>query len=204
MKFKPLYIYLVAAVVILALIVIGSLQSSEPEAAAETQQNPHGNMPEDDIHGQLGSGSDMPSGSNVRADIIQKMNDLKEYVEENPDDTVKIKEYADLLGSAHKLDEAMPLYDRLLELNPNRVDVLLIKGFLYYKDGNLDDAQAATRKILDIDPTHANAKYNIGAIAIARGDTSKAIEVWKDIVDKHPNSQTAGIAQRSLTNLGVE
>jgi tetratricopeptide (TPR) repeat protein len=204
MKFKPLYIYLIAAVVVLALIIIGSLQSSEPEFAADEQTNPHGNMPKDDIHGQLGSGAEMPSGSNVRADIIQKMNDLKEYVEENPDDTVKIKEYADLLGSAHKLDEAMPLYDKLLELNPRRVDVLLIKGYLYYKDGNLDDAQAATEKILDIDPGHANAKFNIGAIAIAKGDTAKAIEVWRDIVDKYPASQTASIAQRSLADLGVE
>jgi tetratricopeptide (TPR) repeat protein len=204
MKFKPLYIYLVAAVVVVALIIIGSLQSSEPEVADNAMQNPHGNMPTDDIHGQLGSGTDQPSGSNVRADIIQKMNDLKEYVEENPDDTVKIKEYADLLGSSHRLSEAMPLYDRLLELNPNRVDVLLIKGYLYYRDGNLEDAQTATEKILVIDPSHANAKYNVGAIAIARGDTSKAIEVWKNIVDKHPESQTARIAERSLTNLGVE
>ena len=174
MKFKPLYIYLVAAVVVLALIIIGSIQSGEPEVADDAMHNPHGNMPMDDIHGQLGSGNDQPSGSNVRADIIQKMNELKEYVEENPDDTVKIKEYADLLGSSHRLSEAMPLYDRLLELNPERLDVLLIKGYLYYRDGNLDDAQSATEKILKIDPSHANAKYNVGAIAIARGDTSKA------------------------------
>ena len=146
----------------------------------------------------------MPSGSNVKADIIQKMNELKEYVEENPDDTVKIKEYADLLGSAHKISEAMPLYDRLLELNPKRVDVLLIKGYLYYRQGDFDDALTATEKILEIDPAHANAKYNIGAIAIAQGDTSKAVEIWQDIVKKHPDSQTASIAKRSLTNLGVE
>ena len=204
MKFKPLYIYLIAAVVVLALIVFGSLQSSEPEPEDAAMQNPHGNMPNDDIHGQLGSGGEMPSGSNVRADIVQKMADLKEYIEENPDDTIKIKEYADLLGSSHRISEAMPLYDRLLELNPKRLDVLLIKGYLYYKDGNLDAAQSATEKILAIDPSHANAKYNVGAIAIARGDTSRAIEVWKDLVDRHPNSQTAGIAKRSLTNLGVQ
>ena len=132
------------------------------------------------------------------------MNDLKEYVEENPDDTVKIKEYADLLGSAHRVSEAIPLYDRLLELNPRRVDVLLIKGYLYYRDGNLDDAHETTKKILDIDPSHANAKYNIGAIALAKGDTARAVDAWKNIVEKHPDSQTAKIAERSLTNLGVE
>ena len=130
MKMKPLYIYLIAAIVVVVLIVISSLQSSEPEMAADQRQNPHGEMPMDDIHGQLGIGGDQPSGSNVRTDIMQKMNDLKDYVEENPDDTVKIKEYADLLGSAHRLNEALPLYDRLLELNPRRVDVLLITGYL--------------------------------------------------------------------------
>lgn len=204
MKFKPLYIYLTAAIVVVAIIVISSLQSSETEATADAMQNPHANMPTDDIHGQLGSGDKMPSGSNVRADIIQKMEELKEYVEENPDDTVKIKEYADLLGSAHKISEAMPLYDRLLELNPKRVDVLLIKGYLYYRDGNFNDALNSTEKILEIDPSHANAKYNIGAIAIAKGDTAKAVEVWQNIVEKHPDSQTARIAERSLTNLGVK
>lgn len=204
MKMKSLYIYLIAAIVVVAIIVISSLQSNEPEITAETQQNPHGNMPTDDIHGQLGTGEDQPSSSNVRGDIMQKMNDLKEYVEENPDDTVKIKEYADLLGSAHRVPEAIPLYDRLLELNPKRVDVLLIKGYLYYRDGKLDEAQATTQKILDIDPSHANAKYNIGAIAIAKGDTAKAVDIWKNIIEKHPGSQTAKIAERSLTNLGVE
>ena len=98
----------------------------------------------------------------------------------------------------------MPLYDRLLEINPKRLDIWLIKGYLYYRDGNMEAAQEATEKILSIDPSHANAKYNVGAIAIARGDTSKAIDVWKDLVDKHPESQTARIAERSLTNLGVE
>lgn len=204
MKIKPLYIYLIAAIVVVAVIVISSLQSSEPEIAADPQQNPHVNMPMDDIHGQLGTGGDQPSGSNVRVDIMQKMSDLKEYVEENPEDTVKIKEYADLLGSSHRVSEAIPLYDRLLELNPQRVDVLLIKGYLYYKDGNLDDAQETTQKILEIDPSHANAKYNIGAIAIAKGDTAKAVDIWKNIVEKHHESQTARIAERSLTNLGIE
>jgi tetratricopeptide (TPR) repeat protein len=98
----------------------------------------------------------------------------------------------------------MPLYDRLLELNPKRVDVLLIKGYLYYRQGDFDDAMTATEKILEIDPGHANAKYNLGAISIARGDTSKAVEIWKDIVKNHPDSQTAKIAERSLTTLGVE
>lgn len=204
MKIKPLYIYLIAAIVVVAVIVISGLQSSEPEMAADLQQNPHGNMPMDDIHGQLGIGGDQPSGSNVRADIMQKMIDLKEYVEENPDDTVKIKEYADLLGSSHRVSEAIPLYDRLLELNPQRVDVLLIKGYLYYRDGNMDDAYETTQKVLEIDPGHANAKYNIAAIAIARGDTAKAVDIWKDIVEKHPDSQTARIAERSLTELGVD
>jgi tetratricopeptide (TPR) repeat protein len=204
MKMKPLYIYLIAAIVVVVFIVISSLQSSEPEIAADARQNPHGDMPTDDIHGQLGTGEDQPSGSNVRTDIMQKMDDLKGYVEENPDDTVKIKEYADLLGSAHRLDEAIPLYDRLLELNPQRVDVMLIKGYLYYRDGNMDDAEITTQKILDIDPGHANAKYNIGAIALAKGDTAQAVSVWENIVEKHSESQTARIAEKSLSNLGVE
>ena len=117
--------------------------------------------------------------------------------------TVK-KEYADLLGSSHRVSEAMPLYDRLLEINPRRVDVLLIQGYLHYRDGNMESAEEVTQRILDIDPSHANAKYNIGAIALERGDTSRAVNVWKNLIEKHPTSQTARIAERSLTNLGVE
>ena len=42
------------------------------------------------------------------------MNELDSYIAENPSDTVKIREYAELLASAHNEDKAIELYQNIL------------------------------------------------------------------------------------------
>ncbi|MBU0559991.1 MAG: tetratricopeptide repeat protein [Bacteroidetes bacterium] len=199
MKFKTIYIYGMLAVVILSIVIVSSISKEEQTQTEEA--NVHGNMPQDDIHGGLNMGGDVPSKSNVKSDFMDRFNEAKASYEQSPNDTLKMREYADLLLTAHKKDLALELYNKILAVDSKRVDAYLALGLIHYQNGKFDKAEASTKKILKLDADNSEANYNLGAIAIAQGDTAKAKQIWENLVKKYPNTETAQFTQESLKKL---
>lgn len=199
MKIKPLYIYLIGFALIIGAIVIFSPSiTEEPQPEAMESQ-----MPDDDVHrgmkGKMGDGG--PSKSNLNQDVIQEMKMLEEAIAEDPSDTAKVKLYADMLAGGHQPDKALELYDKILDVDPYRSDVLFMKTFIYYNRRDLDKAEEITKYILSYDAENLEAQYNIGAIAVARGNMDTAKEIWEGLVEKYPDSKTAEVAKSSLQRL---
>ena len=201
MKIKPLYIYVAAiAVVILALFILDAGTSNEVNNPTMGMQNQE--MPMDDIHkGLSASGEGMPSKSNVSQDIMQRMAMLKSEVEANPNDTAKVREYADLIGMAHKQKEAINLYNSILAKDPKRIDIYLSLTLLYYNQGNLDKAEECTNNILKYEPQNLEATYNSGIIYAAKGNKERAKEIWEGLVKNYPDTEAADFARQSLQKL---
>lgn len=196
MKIKPLYIYLILfASFVIGVIVFTNISSSN------SNDNKTNTIPDDEIHRGMGSDGEMPSGTNVMEDARKKLEELKLSYEKNPDDTLKIKEYAEMLKFAHQTDKSIELYEKILKKDPNRIDVLLELTFLYFNNGNLDKAEEFTNNILKIDKDHQIGTYNLGAIAASRGDNAKAKSIWQGLAKKYPNSEIALIAQQSIMEL---
>lgn len=196
MKFKPLYAYLSLIIILVVLLVVFTQKNNEelPQDVANKE------IPNDDIHNGLKNG-DTPNKSNVSADIMHKMEELKKGAEENPDDTLKLKEYADFLTEAHQPDKAIPYYEKILKVDSRRTDVLFSLSFIYYNKKDFDKSEDYTNKILAYDKNNPLALYNLGAISATRGDKRNAKDIWNKIIIKYPNSQAAKTAEESLSHL---
>lgn len=68
-------------------------------------------------------------------------------------------------GKAGRLDEAIALFNKALEFEPDYADTYNNLGFAYYKKGELDRAEEYFKKALDIDPGYEKARINLKAIA---------------------------------------
>ena len=199
MKFKPLYFYgTIAIIVIITLIVVS--QSGETENTKPTDITSEQKLPDDEIHNPLKSG-ESPNKDNVSEGFKHKLEMLEKSIEENPKDTLKIREYADLLAAAHKTDKAIEYYQKLLDINPRRTDILFSLSFIYYSAGDLDKAESETEKILSFEPDNVNAQYNLGAIFAGKGAKDKAREIWSKLVEKYPDDEIGIRAKNSIEKL---
>ena len=196
MKFKPLYAYLSLVLVLVVFLIIFSQKNNNQSATDIASKE----MPNDDIHKGLKNG-EAPDKSNVSADIIRKMEELKKAAEENPNDTLKMKEYADFLTEAHKPDEAIQYYQKILKVDPKRTDILFSLSFIYYNKQDYNKSEEITNKILSYDKNNPLALYNLGAISATKGDNAKARDIWNKLIEKYPNSEAAAAAKQSLGNL---
>jgi len=200
MKLKPIYIYLGVFVVFVIAIVYFSNTTKEANGGGAISEGAQ--MPEDDIHGGMRSrgNGDMPGKDNVMQEATEKMNALKLAVEKNPNDTTKIREYADLL-SVHNPDEAITLYEKIIKVDPKRTDILLQLTFTYYNKGDLNKAVEYNDRVLSVDKNNLYAQYNIGGLAQAKGDNKKAISIWKELAKKYPKTEVAHIAEQAAKQL---
>jgi TolA-binding protein len=203
MKLKMIHIYLIIFAVGVTLLIMfiqntGSNDSKKnaPVDIANKQ------MPADELHKGLNNPTTPPpTKENVSEGFKHELNALEKEFNNNPKDTSVLRQYADLLAASHKQDEAIPLYEKILKINPHRTDILFSLSFIYYNKGDFFNAEETTKKILIYDKKNPQALYNIGAIAASKGDSRKAREIWTKLITDYPTSETAGLAKESLGKL---
>ncbi len=200
MKFKLAYLYIILALgVVITLFMLSRQNDNNPGQSNNIRGE---QMPNDEIHKGLQDPTKQnPSKSNVSAEVYEKMETLKKDVEANPNDTTRMKAYADFMTAAHKPDEALPYYEKILNLNPKRNDVLFNLAMIYYNKQNLDKAEEYTSLILKNDKNNTQAMYNLGAIAAGKGEKERAKEIWNKIVSEYPDDEAAQLAKSSLEKL---
>lgn len=200
MKFKPIYFYgTIAVAAIVTLIIISQQNSTE-------QQNPNPGsnqtMPEDDIHKKLfEQGNTPPSKENVSEEYRKRLAELKDAVEKNPKDTVALKNYAEYLSAAHKVDEAIGLYEKILMIDPKRSDVHFALSIIYFNKKDLIRSEAENNRVLSYDPDNQMALYNLGAITATKGDFTKAKDYWNKVIKIDAESETGKLAKESLEKI---
>ncbi len=65
-------------------------------------------------------------------------------------------------------------------------------GIMYRKMGQFDRALEEFRKAAQIDPKHANSRYNIGIVLLHdKHDMKGAIAAWEDYLKVDPSSERA-------------
>ncbi len=199
MKFKPIYLYgLVAAIAIITLIIVSQTTGDEKVAGDISNKE----MPTDDVHKNLNKGMmDNPTGANVSEEVKHKLDVMKKDVDANPNDTLKIREYADFLAAAHRPNEAIIYYQKILDKDKKRKDVYFALTFVYYNQKNLVKAEEVTRVMYNLFPNDPMVNYNLGAIEATKGNKDKAREIWNNLVKNHPNDKTSELAKNSLNKL---
>lgn len=201
MKFKISYLYILLGFgVVITLFILSNNDNKNTETPAGNVENQE--MPNDEVHkGMQNPVNGNPSKSNVSQEVYKKMDMLKKEVEANPTDTVKIKEYADFMAAAHRQDEAIKNYEKILSIDPKRNDVLFSLSIIYFTRQDYDNAEKYTSQILRNDKNNTQAMYNLGAIAASKGQKEKAKEIWNKLISEHPDDESAELAKSSLEKL---
>jgi len=200
MKFKLIYLYGIVAVAVVVILFVFTQSNGGDEKTNVDITNKE--MPSDEIHKKLNGGlTQDPSGSNVSEEVKHKIDVMKKYVEANPSDTLKIREYADFLAAAHKPDEALLYYQKIIDKDKKRKDIYFSMTFIYYTKGNLVKAEEISYQMLKLFPGDPMVNYNIGAIEATKGNKDKAREIWTKLIKDNPNDQTSELAKNSLNKL---
>jgi len=200
MKFKAIYLYGILAIAAIAvLIIVGIQDTSNPGKPLITDNQI---MPDDDVHKQLkNQESTSPGKENVSEEYKKKLAGLKEAVDKNPADTLAMRNYADFLSASHKMNEAIPYYQKILEINPKRSDIYFSLALIYYNKQDFAKCEEVNNKVLSFEPKNQMALYNLGAIAATQGKKDKAKEFWDQVLKINPESETGKLAQESLGKL---
>lgn len=197
MKIKTAYIY--GAVAILVTLFLILFTPSETKKG-DLPNNGLSKAPNDETHKGLETPGS-PSGSNVSPSVTERMAALKEAADKTPPDTAAIKDYADFSAMAHKPDEAVKYYEKILKIDHKRTDVRFELAYIFYMRGDYSKAEKLTEEVLAYDPGNVQAKYNIGAAAIGRGDKDKAVRIWSELLKQKIDPELKNKIENSLNSL---
>lgn len=199
MKFKPMYLYgIVALIAIVTLIIVSQFGSDEKTNIDITNKE----MPRDNVHKNLNNGMMQdPSGSNVSEEVKHKIEVMKKDIDANPGDTLKMREYADFLAAAHKSEEALVYYHKIIDKDKKRKDVFFAITFVHYSKRDFVKAEEVTLQMLQLFPDDPMVRYNWGAIEATKGNKEKAREIWTKLINDNPDDKTSELARSSLNKL---
>jgi tetratricopeptide (TPR) repeat protein len=100
-----------------------------------------------------------------------------------------------LAGNAHaslnQFDEALAIYQTVLQLNPNRAAAHTNIGVVYYQAGRFDDAVAEMKKALEIDPKDAQTEYMLGATYVQQQKLDEAEKLFNQAIELQPDLAAA-------------
>jgi len=201
MKFKPVYLYGLITIIAITIFIVVIINESSNTVQSPMMMN-NEQMPDDDVHKQLmNQGDNSPGKENVSAEYKRKMAELENAVNENPSDTIALRQYADYLTASHKMNEAIPYYNKIIEINPRRADIRFSLAIIYFNKQDFAKCKEENEMVLSFDPQNQMALYNLGAIAATQGKIADAKEYWNKVVSIDSESETASLAKESLSKL---
>ncbi|MFC3853469.1 tetratricopeptide repeat protein [Salinispirillum marinum] len=126
-----------------------------------------------------------------RLDVLEA--DLNAILAQEPDNAAALNALGyTLVDRTDRFAEARPLIERAYELNPDSAAITDSLGWLYFKEGQFDEAETYLRLALDLqgwdeDDDEIVAHY---VEAIWRGgDRARALSIAADWLERHQNTQ---------------
>ena len=125
-------------------------------------------------------------------EVASQIQTLKEIVKKDPKNLPAWVELGNLYFDTDQPKEAIDAYSHYLAVKPDNPDVRTDMGIMYRKLGQFDRALEEFRKAAQIDPKHANSRYNIGIVLLHdKHDMKGAITAWEDYLKVDPSSERA-------------
>ncbi|MEW6712253.1 MAG: tetratricopeptide repeat protein [Candidatus Riflebacteria bacterium] len=88
--------------------------------------------------------------------------------------------------------------EKLLEGDPNNVDLLDWLAFMYYSNNNIDKAVETYKRALAIKPDNENQHYYLANSYFKKGMMAEAKKEWSEVIRLKPNSKIAKNAQERI------
>lgn len=136
--------------------------------------------------------------------------DWERQVDENPNDPDTMLGLGYAYQEQGRLDDALGMYEAVLELDPGNTGALYNKGVVLTELGRAEDAEVVFWDILEAAPDHALAAKALGEYYIDRQEYQSALVALEPVVEARPQfadlQYLAGHAceQLGLTTQAVE
>jgi len=101
-------------------------------------------------------------------------------------------------------DKAIASYQKVLELNPANLNAKTDLG-VCYAEGTAEPMKGIMllREVVEKDPQHANAQFNLGVLSVRSGQLDKAVERFQKALETDPSRVEARyLLGRTLIQLG--
>lgn len=129
------------------------------------------------------------SPADPAAELAAHIAQVRGEIERNPAEPLNWIHLGNLYFDAHQPIEAIPAYEKALELQPGNADVMTDLGTMYRQAGNPQKAVDIYDKALAIVPDHQNAFFNKGVtLIIDLGRPADAMAVWRELLARRPDA----------------
>ena len=100
--------------------------------------------------------------------------------------------------------DGIPEVEKLLEGDPNNVDLLDWLAFMYYSNENIDKAIETYQRALAIKSDNENQHYYLANSYYKKGKMSEARKEWSEVIRLNPSSKIAKNAQERIDFLNSQ
>lgn len=138
------------------------------------------------------------SAQSIDMNKLQKINQMRDFVAQNPSDFKALLDFSHLLMDARIFTEAIESYKKYLEKDPKNVDVIVDMAVCYFELKQFDKAIKLMEKGIIIDPKHQIGHLNLGVVNLSKGDVEAANQWFKKAIEINPTSEVAQKARHLL------
>ena len=146
------------------------------------------------------SGLDHPPMTPIDADADDPAS-LEAALEKNPGHAPVLMRMAELALEQGDAAKAVEHLREAVAAGPDDLNARLELGRALYESGDPEAAAAETEAILERNPNHVDALYNMGAIHANQKRPEQAMAYWTRAVSAAPGSPSGQSAQRGLNIL---
>jgi tetratricopeptide (TPR) repeat protein len=98
-------------------------------------------------------------------------------------------------------EQALTLYSKAIQKNPDSSDAYLGLGIAYKELGRNQEAYNATRMALNLKPSYYQAYYNLGIILENMGKSEEAVDAYEKFLKEVPGAERFSDAKQRIIKL---
>ena len=198
---RPLHVYLLAAVCLLVGLPVGYLlRGSAPEKAAAVMPAAPAEMPASAPATGEGMPHQMPTMADMKRMADKKAEPLLAKLKSDPNNAQLLNQVGILYRAAHQFKEAEEYFQKSLQADPKNADVRTDLAACMYYTGDVDGSIAQLEKALSYDPKHAGALMNLGIIRWrGKNDAAGAIASWEKLLKLNPNFPQKDVVEHMIS-----
>lgn len=97
-----------------------------------------------------------------------------------------------------QFDEALEIFNKVLELDPNHIKALEARAVIYMQKGEIELAESDLEKAISIEPENARLYFRLGQVYYRKKDLDKALELFSKAIDLEPAYPAAYMARSQI------
>jgi tetratricopeptide (TPR) repeat protein len=117
-----------------------------------------------------------------------------------PEDPAYLASLGDKYFESKRFEQAIEIYKKAIELNPNDIDTINDLGLAYFYTKNTNEAISTLRKGTEVNPSFQRIWLSLGYVLMSAGKNEEARQALQKTVDLAPDS---GVGQEARRMMGL-